>query len=63
MMPEKYGKRYTPRFKFQGVMKILSGTKAVGQIARARRKSNRTYDRSAGLDLTPGGGRIYDSLP
>jgi len=35
MMSEKHGKRYTPRFKFQVVMEILSGTKAVGQIARS----------------------------
>jgi len=34
-MSEKHGKRYTPRFKFQVVMEILSRTKAVGQIARS----------------------------
>jgi transposase-like protein len=34
VMSEKHGKRYTPRFKFQVVMEILGGTKAVGQIAR-----------------------------
>jgi transposase-like protein len=26
---------HTPRFKFQVVMEILSGTKAIGQIARS----------------------------
>ena len=35
MMSEKNGKRYTPRFKFQVVMEVLSGTKAIGQIARS----------------------------
>ena len=35
MVPEKNGRRYTPRFKFQVVMEILSGTKAIGQIARS----------------------------
>lgn len=35
MVSEKHGKRYTPRFKFQVVMEILSGTKAIGQIARS----------------------------
>jgi transposase-like protein len=34
-MSEKHGKRYTPRFKFQVVREILSGTKAIGQIARS----------------------------
>lgn len=33
-MSQKHGKRYTPRFKFQVVMEVLSGTKAIGQIAR-----------------------------
>jgi transposase-like protein len=35
MVSEKNGRRYTPRFKFQVVMEILSGTKAIGQIARS----------------------------
>jgi transposase-like protein len=35
MMSEKNGKRYTPRFKFQVVMEVLNGTKAIGQIARS----------------------------
>ena len=34
-MSEKHGKRNTPRFKFQVVIEILSGTKAIGQIARS----------------------------
>lgn len=33
MMSEKHAKRYTPRFKFQVVMEILSGTKAIGHTA------------------------------
>jgi len=33
-MSNKYGKRYTPRFKFQVVMEVLNGTKTIGQIAR-----------------------------
>lgn len=35
MMSEKHGKRYTPRLKVQAVIEILSGTKAIGQIARS----------------------------
>jgi len=35
MVSEKHGKRYTARFKFQVVMEILSGAKAIGQIARS----------------------------
>jgi transposase len=35
VMSQKHGKRYTPRFKFQVVMEVLSGTKAIGQIARS----------------------------
>lgn len=35
MVSEKHGKRYTARLKFQVVMEILSGAKAIGQIARS----------------------------
>jgi transposase-like protein len=35
MMSEKHGKRYTPRFKFQVVMEVLSKTKVIGQIAKS----------------------------
>lgn len=34
-MSEKYGKRYTARFKFQVMLEVLRGTKTTGQIARA----------------------------
>ena len=34
-MSEKNGRWYTSRFKFQVVMEILSGAKAIGQIARS----------------------------
>ena len=34
MVSEKNGRRYTPRFKFQVVMEILSGTKAMRRKAR-----------------------------
>jgi len=35
MMSNKYGKRYTPRFKFQVVMETIKSSKTIGQIARA----------------------------
>jgi transposase len=35
MMSEKKGKRYAPLFKYQLIMEFLSGTKAIGQIARS----------------------------
>jgi len=35
MVSEKKSRRFTPRIKFQVVMEILSGTKAIGQIARS----------------------------
>jgi len=34
-MTKKNGKRYTAQLKFQVVMEMLKGDKAVGQIARA----------------------------
>jgi len=34
-MSNKYGKRYTPRFKFQVVMETIKSSKTIGQIARA----------------------------
>jgi transposase-like protein len=35
MVPEKHGKRYTSRFKFQVVLEVLRGSKNIGQIARS----------------------------
>lgn len=35
MVPEKHGKRYTSKFKFQVVLEILRGTKNLGQVARS----------------------------
>jgi len=34
-MSSKYGKRYTPRFKFQVVMETIRSSKTIGQIAKA----------------------------
>ena len=31
----KHGRRYTAKFKFQVILKLLKGSKATGQIARA----------------------------
>lgn len=33
-MSGKYGKRYTPKFKFKIVMEVIGSSKAMGQIAR-----------------------------
>jgi transposase-like protein len=37
VVPEKHGKRYTSRSKFQMILEVLSGTKNIGQIARSYR--------------------------